>query len=163
LQELQEQAQPKLTLQKIVVAVDGSENSERAAQVATALAKQYNSELIVLYALTWPVPVISSPNQPYIPEIDYSSGYYQEALKRANRLVDQTVELAKREGVNARGIVDRSISSSTVEAIVNQSANVHADLIVIGTRGLGGFKRLIMGSVSSGVVTHANCSVLVVR
>lgn len=144
------------------MAVDGSDNAERAAQVATDLAGHYGSELVVLCALTSPATLITSVNQSYIPEIDYSSGYYQEGLKLANHLVDQRVEVARKKGINARGIVDRSISS-TVEAIVNQAINLHADLIVIGTRGLGGFKRLVLGSVSSGVVTHADCSVLVVR
>jgi nucleotide-binding universal stress UspA family protein len=152
----------RVSFRKIVVAVDGSENAERAAKVATKLAKQYDSELIVVYALASFVPIFTSANPENVLDIDYSSAYYQKALKQANDLVAQTVKLAKKQGVDARGIVDRSISS-TVAAIVSQATKVHADLIVIGTRGLGGFKRLLLGSVSSGVVTHADCSVLVVR
>lgn len=162
MQGMQEQVRTDLFLHKIVVAIDGSDNAKRAAQVAIKLAKTHNSELMVLYALTSPSAVYTSSNQPYIPEIDDSLNYYQDALKRATRIVDDLVDQAKKEGVAARGMVDRSVSS-TVEAIVNQAINFHADLIVIGTRGLGGFKRLVMGSVSSGVVTHADCSVLVVR
>ncbi len=159
---MQDRAESNFSFRKIVVAIDGSENAKRAAQVAVGLAHRFDCELVVLYALTSPAAVITSSNQPYIPQPDYSSGYYHEALKLANRYVDDIVEEAKKQGVNARGIVDRSISS-TVEAIVNQAINVHADLIVMGTRGLGGFKRLLLGSVSDGVVTHADCSVLVVR
>jgi nucleotide-binding universal stress UspA family protein len=157
-----EQKKSVFRFRKILVAVDGSENSKRAAQMAMGLAKQNNSELLVMYALTSPMAGVSSSNQPYMPEIDYSSSYYQGAFKNANSVVQDTVELAKREGINATGIVDRS-TSSTVETIVNQAINIHADLIVIGTRGHGGFKRLLLGSVSSGVITHAHCAVLVVR
>jgi len=53
--------------------------------------------------------------------------------------------------------------TSTVQGIVEFASNEKVDLIVIGTRGLSGFKRLLIGSVSSGVVAHAHCPVLVVR
>jgi nucleotide-binding universal stress UspA family protein len=162
LQELDVQATKSFSFHRILVAIDGSDNSKRAAQVAMGIAKNNNCELVVLYALNSPATVLTSTNQPYMPEIDYSSDYYNEALKVANDIVDYVVDQSKRFGVNVRGIVDRSVAS-TVEAIVNQGINVHADLIVVGTRGLGGFKRLVMGSVSSGVVQHADCSVLVVR
>jgi len=50
-----------------------------------------------------------------------------------------------------------------VETIINHAAKEHVDLIIVGTRGLGGFKKMLIGSVSSGVISHANCPVLVVR
>jgi nucleotide-binding universal stress UspA family protein len=162
LQRNAEQESSGQSFHRIVVAVDGSANAERAAQMAAGLARKHNSELIVVYALTSSDIVATSSTQSYMPKIDYSSAYYLEALKQGNKLVDQTVEFAKKQGVSARGVVDRSVSS-TVEAIINQATNLHADLIVIGTRGIGGFKRLLLGSVSSGVVSHAPCSVLVVR
>ena len=52
---------------------------------------------------------------------------------------------------------------SVVEAIVNDAESRNVDLIVIGTRGLSGFTKLLIGSVSSGVVSHAHCSVFLVR
>lgn len=151
-----------LPLRRIVVAVDGSENAKRAAWAAIALSKQNDSELIVICAVTSPIHVVTSSTQSYIPDIDYSGKHYESSVNQVSDLVDEIVKQAKEKGVNARGLVDRSVSS-TVEAIVNQAINLHADLIVVGTRGLGGFKRLMLGSVSSGVVAHADCSVLVVR
>jgi len=50
-----------------------------------------------------------------------------------------------------------------VETIINHAAKEDVDLIIVGTRGLGGFKKMLIGSVSSGVISHANCPVLVVR
>ena len=73
------------------------------------------------------------------------------------KLVNEVVQKAKGEGINARGEVLRTISS-TVESIVEVADKEHVDLIVVGTRGFGGFKKLLLGSVSSGVVSHASCS-----
>jgi nucleotide-binding universal stress UspA family protein len=53
--------------------------------------------------------------------------------------------------------------SSVVETIINNADKEGADLIVVGTRGLDGFKKLLIGSVSSGVISHASCPVLIVR
>jgi len=50
-----------------------------------------------------------------------------------------------------------------VETIISHAAKEDVDLIVVGTRGLGGFKKMLMGSVSSGIISHADCPVLVVR
>ncbi len=149
-------------LRRIVVAIDGSENAKRAASVAIELARQNNSELVILSAVTSPVHVVTSSSQSYIPDIDDSGGHYLSAVKLAEEMVNEVVEHAKRQGVQTRGLVDRSVSS-TVGAIVDQAINLHANLIVVGTRGLGGFKKLMSGSVSNGVVSHADCSVLVVR
>jgi nucleotide-binding universal stress UspA family protein len=53
--------------------------------------------------------------------------------------------------------------SSIVKAITDYAANQQVDLIVVGRKGTGGFKRLLLGSVSNGVVNHAASTVLVVR
>ena len=55
------------------------------------------------------------------------------------------------------------IKGTPEEVILNYAKEKGVDLIVMGTRGLGGFKKLLLGSVSNGVVSHAPCSVLIVR
>ncbi len=72
------------------------------------------------------------------------------------------MELAHGRGVKARWEVLPS-AESIVGQIVDYADREKADLIAMGSRGLGGFKRMVIGSVSSGVVTHAKCPVLVVR
>ena len=52
---------------------------------------------------------------------------------------------------------------SVVQAITDYASEWKVDLIVLGTRGLSGFRKLLLGSVSNGVLSHASCSVLVVR
>jgi len=60
----------------------------------------------------------------------------------------------------AKAIIE---SGSAVQAIIECAENRKFDLIVMGTRGLSAFRKALLGSVSSGVVSHATCSVLVVR
>ncbi len=150
---------------RIMAAVDGSESSRKASEVALDVAGKYKAELHVLYAINPPIPSIAysfpsmTPPTPSQAEID---AYYANAKKAAMAIVGQTVSEAQRRGINAEPEIPEA-TLSVVETIVNHAASDKVDLIVIGSRGLGGFKKLLLGSVSSGVVTHAPCPVLVVR
>ena len=88
--------------------------------------------------------------------------YFALAGQKAKAIVDGVVKSAKAKDVKATGII-RDNAFSVVETIIDQAADKKVDLMVIGTRGLTGFKKLLIGSVSSGVVNHAHCSVLIVR
>ncbi len=149
-----------LPLKKILVATDGSENAKRAIQTATDLARKDNAELVLIHVVAQFVPIYS-PVGASSWAVDYST-YYDDLEKEGKKLINQTVEEAKSQGVNAKGEVLRAVAS-TVATIVEEASKENCDLIVVGTRGLGGFKKLLLGSVSSGVVAHAHCAVLVVR
>jgi nucleotide-binding universal stress UspA family protein len=144
-----------------LTAVDGSKKASRAAKIAIKLAQRNAAELTVISLIQKlgylfgpvsgaPVPPIGSPE------------YYNRATKQAEKAVNEIVILAKSRGIMAKGRVLKGVSS-VVQAIADYARDQEIDLIVIGTRGLGGFDRLLLGSVSSGVVAHAPCSVLVVR
>lgn len=77
-------------------------------------------------------------------------------------IVNEAVAQAAKRSIKAKPELAEGVSS-VVETIVDHATKDKVDLIVIGSRGLGGFKKLLLGSVSSGVVTHASCPVLVVR
>ncbi len=139
-----------------------SENAERAVQVATAIAKQFGSELIILDVVAAVVPPVYSAKGVSIAAADYYSNYFDEAEKRAEQVVNEAVDKAKNENVNARGIHLRTMSSIP-ESVLENASKEKVNLIVVGTRGLNGFEKLLLGSVSSAVVTHAHCTVLVVR
>ena len=141
-------------LKRILVAVDGSENASRAAKVAVTLAKKFGAELVACH-------VIPMPNSPFV-EIDLKSIYFDSARKNAKTLLRGVIKLAEADDVKASELLTEGLSS-VVEAITNNASNCNADLIVIGTRGQTAFKKLLLGSVSSGVLNHAHCSVLVVR
>ncbi len=131
---------------RILVAVDGSENSTRATAAAVPIAEKYGAEILVLNVIL---------GRAY-------DQFKTVAEKKAREIVDREVELARSRGVKARWEVLPS-AESIVGQIVDYADREKADLIVMGSRGLGGFKRMVIGSVSSGVVTHARCPVLVVR
>ena len=82
--------------------------------------------------------------------------------REARKMVNEGALLVKIHGVKATGQVIRHVPS-VVEAITDFAVKKRVDLIVIGTRGLTGFKKLLLGSVTSGIVSHAHCEVLVVR
>jgi nucleotide-binding universal stress UspA family protein len=88
--------------------------------------------------------------------------YFEAARRDAKKMEDEVARLAEADGVKAVCVIRENVVS-VVEAIVSFAEERRVDLIVLGTRGQSGFKKLLMGSVSSGVVTHAHCSVLVVR
>jgi nucleotide-binding universal stress UspA family protein len=158
----------KPLFKKILVALDGSESSQRAARAAVELAEKLKADLIVLHAISPPTSyyhsTIASPTGMSLPapsqhEID---AYYAYARKVALGIVGETESKAKKQGVHVKTEIPEAVSS-VVETIINHAAKENADLIVVGTRGLGGFKKMLLGSVSSGIVSHANCPVLVVR
>ncbi len=162
--EKKDQGPDKLPdFKKILVAVDGSKNAERAAEIAAELAKKFDSELIVLHVALGP-PYSYSAMFPTLipPPQDAYDQYMAHAREVEKACVDRAVSLAEERGVKARGMVESGVSS-VVEAITTHAGDLNTDLLVVGTRGLGGFKKLLLGSVSSGVVAHANCPVLVVR
>ena len=77
-------------------------------------------------------------------------------------VVGRTVSMAEKKGVKVKPRTSET-AGSVIQAITEYAAGEKIDLIVIGTRGLGGFKKMLLGSVSSGVVEHAHCPVFVVR
>jgi len=161
-------ASSKSMFKRILVAVDGSENSVRASQAALELAERLKADLIVLHAIIPPAlyyhteispegPVIEAPT--HEKEIDL----YLEYVRRVGRgIVDPTMSEAKKRGVTVKADIPEA-TTSVVETIVNHAVKENADLIIVGTRGLGGFKRLLLGSVSNGAVSHAHCPALVIR
>jgi nucleotide-binding universal stress UspA family protein len=132
----------------------------RAAEVAIRLAKEYKAELFVLNAIPLPRIAIEAPVG-MGPTTDIGR-YYEDGETYSKKLLGDVSLLAEEEGLDVRKEMARS-RGSIVESIIDYASDEMIDLIVIGTRGLGGFKRLLLGSVSSGVVSHANCNVLVIR
>jgi nucleotide-binding universal stress UspA family protein len=143
---------------KVIVAFDGSNDSIKAIELAQSLATTYGSEVTVVHVYSSPAIGFSAASG--IPIPDYRE--IEEAKKDAARAVlTKGVQLASEKGLKAKGELIEA--SSVVEAIVEFAASEKADLIVVGTRGMTGFKKLILGSVSSGLVNHSPCPVLIAR
>jgi len=147
-------------VKRVLVAVDGSDDSTRAAKAAISIAKRFDAELIVCHVI--PTPAYSSTQVGTSNLANALNVYLEAARKDANNMVDEVAQLAENDGVKTVCVIQENVFS-IVEAVVSLAGKRKVDLIVMGTRGQSGFKKLLMGSVSSGVITHAHCSVLVVR
>jgi nucleotide-binding universal stress UspA family protein len=133
---------------RILVPIDGSPNAIRALNVGIDIARTYDAELLVLNVL------------PINPHRDSN---YEHQEEEAHQLVINAATTAKARGISRVRIEAVRATNSIVDEIINIAARDKIELIVIGTRGLGDFRRLLLGSVSNGVVVHSQCSVLIVR
>ena len=149
-------------ISKILVAVDGSEESMLAADCAIDMAKKNNAELFALNVIHSQKYLYSSAYawRPVIPSTTNSIIKDQE--EEAQRWLAIIREKANDNKIKLRTefIID---PMSIVGAIVEYAERENIDLLVIGSRGLTGFKKLLIGSVASGVVTYAHCPVMVVK
>ncbi len=144
------------------MAVDGSEGSTRASEVAVDLAEKYNAQLFVLNVFRgYPEYVTAFPSIP-APSGKAFEDYEAYARKASAEVVGRAVSIAEKKGVKAKPKTSETIGS-VVQTITDYAVTEKIDLIVMGTRGMGGFKKMLLGSVSSCVVTHAHCTVIVVR
>jgi len=152
---------PNLWIKRILIPIDGSESAARAAKVAIDVARKFEAELVVLYVIGVPATAVAKAGLSYGHEIALKE-YFESAHKEADTIVDEVIRLAEAKGAKATRLI-RDYAVSVVETILDEAVKSNVDLIVMGTRGLTRFKKLLIGSVSSGVVNHAHCSVLVVR
>ena len=137
----------------ILLATDGSEGAEPAAGAAIDLSKKTGARLHAAHA--WgPLPHFAHPS--LVPE-----RYHPPYEEGAHRILAEQLERIGQAG----GTVSEAhlVEGSPADAILDLAERVGADLIVVGSRGLGTVKRLLVGSVSLGVVHHADRPVLVVR
>ena len=142
---------------KILLATDGSEEATLAARTATDAAAKTDSELHVLLVGLSAAYVGMGP-----PEIaDIPPPRQQELDEEAQRLLDAQVKQIEVDGSNVAQAHLRV--GRPDEQIVALADEIGAGLIVMGSRGLGGLRRLLMGSVSDSVVRHAHCPVMIVR
>lgn len=137
----------------IVVAFDGSAGSNEACELATFLARSFKAVVYIVTVLP-PVTILSGRlRNEYIEGLE--SNARMQALKAQS-------ELEKEKGVEAKSEVLRAKDSIT-RSLIDFSEEEGADLIVAGTRGLGTFRRMMLGSVSTDLLNQATCPVLVSR
>lgn len=142
----------------IIVPTDGSVNSKRALEYAIVLASSLGASITLVYVANI-VSVISNFDQ-----IPNASGYVTEqvALDMEEEGKGVLDDFAKEvpEGIDVKTVFE---VGSPGPAVLSVAKKYKADLIVMGSRGLGPLKGLFMGSVSSYVVTHSGCPVLIVK
>jgi nucleotide-binding universal stress UspA family protein len=139
----------------IVVGVDGSDSSREALRWAYDEAAHHGASITAVS--TWHPPAMPmTPPYGSIPPEGYANQPRQEALDLLERFVSA---LDVREpAVDVRTAVEEG---NPAQVLIERSNE--ADLVVVGSRGHGGFKGMLLGSVSQHLVAHANCPVVVVR
>jgi nucleotide-binding universal stress UspA family protein len=152
-----------VAMRKILVAVDGSENGERAARTAIGFARDYHAELLVLQVVRSPSGMTPSSPRAGGAGSAILNARYDYAEKEAEAYVSSVVSKAKGAGVPVAGGTVIRATASAADAITETAKKEGVDLIVIGTRGLGASGRLFLGSVSAGVVENSDVTVIVVK
>ncbi len=144
--------------ERILLATDGSEGAESASRMAAALSGTLGSELHLVYAEIMPSFYYAEQVAVGLEEWDRLSGF---AEREARNLVTKEEEKLKETGTEVTAI--HAEVGRPDERIVALAEKIEADLILIGSRGLGGLRRALIGGVSDSVVRHAHCPILVVR
>lgn len=138
--------------ERILIASDGSPCAGHAARAGMELAKECHADVTVLNVFQ------SEASYPGVSRDNLDPEVYAPCVEKM--IACQVEPFAREIGVLYR--LCQQVGHPA-EALVEFAAKQDADLVVVGTRGLGGFKRLLMGSVSTSVLHHAHCSILVVR
>lgn len=134
---------------QVVVGIDGSAHAARALRRAIAEAQLRAAELLVVHVCPAPHPLADPVLNPPPPR--------EERLAAGRRLIEAALDEVDTAGL----AVETRAAIGNVARTLCEAAE-GAQLLVVGARGLGGFRGLLVGSVTQQVVAHAPCSVLVV-
>lgn len=148
------QTGPVQKYRKILVGYDGSENSGRALAKAVQVAAATGAKLRVLVVINTTPPGYG-PYSTYYPQ-----EFVDEMFDSANKSLDQAIKDASATIKDVSGLVEEG---HPAERLLDLAKKEGVDLVVVGRRGISGFERLLLGGVSSSVVSHSPCDVLVVK
>ena len=139
-------------MRKFLVPVDGSENSRRALEYATSMAVAGDA-LTLVHVIDIP-PTVYVESQKLLNEI--MSKFKEESAK----ILNQSKALVQKSGVAVDAV---TLEGDTAQGIVDYAQKGGFDMIVMGSRGLGKLKDMVLGGVSHKVLQRAKCPVLIVK
>jgi nucleotide-binding universal stress UspA family protein len=138
-------------LKNIVLAFDGSEYSNRALQYAKTFAERFEATLWLVHVFTHTSDLLGYE--------DYEK-FYSKRKAGGQALLDEALQELSNTRLDVR---EKLQEGPEAESILNIAKTCQADLIVMGTRGHGTLKGLLVGSVSRKVIHHSSCPVMVVH
>jgi nucleotide-binding universal stress UspA family protein len=138
-------------MNKIVVGVDGSKSSLVALDWAFDEAHRRGAPLVAVAAWQYPAALAAEATG------FYTGAMTEELPENARQALEEALASVDHRGVDVTQVVDMG---SPARILLDQAAD--ADLLVVGARGLGGFRGLLLGSVSQQCVTHATCPTVIV-
>ncbi len=139
---------------KILVPVDGSDNSLRALDNAISLAKITGATRLTA------MHVIENPPTVYVESQKLLNDLLAKYRAESAKVLDRCKQKADEAGVKLDTVIAEGDAASNITGYAHREG---FDLIVIGSRGLGGFKEMVLGGVSNKVLHRAKCAVLVVK
>lgn len=146
---------------RILVAFDGSEPSQRALNEAIKVAKDGQAAVHVLHVVD-EFLVGSTPDASYM-----STTYYAEAIQAlqasGRQILERATQTTREAGIEIQTTLEETIGSRVADLIVSKAKDWNADLIVMGTHGRRGLRRLVLGSDAEWVLRSTPVPVLFVR
>jgi nucleotide-binding universal stress UspA family protein len=168
--------QNKSEFSKVLILVDGSQPSINAADCAISLAKKERHSdnpqiLVALHVVFSRLGYAYSPSGAFgssgLTAPDTVRDLLENTKKEAEAWFDKIRQKINNNNNGSKNILLQTevvvTATSIVSAIVEYARNKNVDLIITGTRGRSDFKKVLLGSVASGVITHASCPVMVVK
>jgi len=147
-------------ISKILVAIDGSEHSFKASEYALELAKSFGAQLYVV-TVTY-IPASDHQSQKEVLSKSLVEDSSNNSMKDAGNWFENFTQNAKEDNIQLK--TELINSARPVDYVILEYAEEQKiDLIVVGTRGRTGFKKLMLGSIASSIVTYAHCPVMVVK
>ena len=143
-------------------AIDGSEHAEKAGLFAVDLAARYRARVILLHVANYPTQYLGLTGHDVAVGLPLPNEQLESMKKKARVSIDRIGVLARKQNVS---ISQETIQteSSIAESIAGYAERESVQIIVVGIRGLSNFDPYVVGSVATGLVSRARCSLLIVR
>lgn len=141
-------------IEHIMVPYDQSEPANRALEFAIDLAKKYSAKISVVACIVPQIPMDPTLEQSYEQMLEFMRQNAASAISKLESRIDELKIPVKAKVLEGISITD---------VLLSYAESHKVDLIVMGSRGLGGFKKLLLGSVASGLSQHSTCPVLIVK
>jgi nucleotide-binding universal stress UspA family protein len=138
---------------KILVPADGSDNSYRALEAALVFSEKLGSSISVVNVMEQ-VPITHIESEKLLNEL-------LEAYKKENQeILSKCSDIAHQKGITIKTVL---LQGNPAPVILDYIKKENFDLVIMGSRGMGKFKELILGSVSSKIMHHSPCAVMIIR
>lgn len=141
---------------RIVVGTDGSETAQEAVRQAVDLAKSTGASLDLVSAYGGE----TASGGTRLDHVERPADVPETAREAVNFALDTAAGIAKKEGVEVQAHAEEG---DPADALISAAERLHADVIVVGNKGMTGARRFLLGSVPNKVSHHAPCSVFIIR
>jgi nucleotide-binding universal stress UspA family protein len=146
---------------KVILATDGTDQSEAAINITKELKLKNSDEILVISVVDMALPL----------SVDIYAGYLPSTEEIEKTVIENVQNVLETTGNRLKAIFSEKgvsiktelLHGSPESRIVEKAEEIEADLIIVGSHGYNRWERLLLGSVSDSVIHHAPCSVLVVR